>query len=179
MQEKSAQYYLQKAFLCLRDGNRIEARKWAVKAIDTSHDLVDGWILLAKLGSPKAKRYYLGKALEIDPNNGYARKALEGYIGQRRPSNISRNSQEPGDAAVEYGKPVIIDYRQKRYRKRGIGQFIFTTMLVVVISIISLTLWITFSNDRTVLAEAPSVLKPTGVVLKPSLTPTATSTHRP
>ena len=64
----------------LRSGNKVEARRLARLAVRLDPHLEDAWLLLAGVSSPKAGLAYVARALEINPQNPSARKAIRWMV---------------------------------------------------------------------------------------------------
>jgi peptide/nickel transport system permease protein len=71
-----ARIAIKNASIALDQGDRKQARQWAVKAALLAPDLEISWLLLASVVNPKASVAYIKRALEINPDSDRARKGM-------------------------------------------------------------------------------------------------------
>jgi lipoprotein-anchoring transpeptidase ErfK/SrfK len=81
---KKAQEALNKAKQALRDGDKLNARRWAEKAAAWSPQREEPWLVLAAVASPRASIAYLDRALKINPNSQRARQGMHWAIQRYR-----------------------------------------------------------------------------------------------
>lgn len=91
---------LQQANLCLHQGDRRQARRWAEQAAALAPDREEPWLILAAVASPRASLVYLRRALEINPSSQRARKGMDWAIRRVRASAVKVAAAEPPRAAA-------------------------------------------------------------------------------
>ncbi len=74
--DPQALQFLENARHSLRLRDRKSARGWAEKAVALNPDLVDAWLILAALASPRASVSHLQRALRLDPGNPQAQAGM-------------------------------------------------------------------------------------------------------
>ncbi len=65
------------AQVALQQKNKMEARRWALSAIQISPECEEAWLILAAISSPAASVDFLQKVLKLNPNNQRAIKGME------------------------------------------------------------------------------------------------------
>lgn len=70
------QVAIRRAQEAIQHGDNVEARRWAKRALLLEPEREEGWLLLARLGSPRASVAYLNRALEINPQSKRARQGM-------------------------------------------------------------------------------------------------------
>ena len=119
----------------LQNGNRLQARRWAEKAISLSSENEDAWLILAAMASPRASISYLKRALEINPKSKRARKGMHWAIQRLR----EEQSQHYQDPTTQITKQRI--KKHKRTRKSGqktraiLPWLVTLTLLVCLLSV--------------------------------------------
>jgi lipoprotein-anchoring transpeptidase ErfK/SrfK len=76
---------LRAARAALTQGNRVEARRLARRAARIAPSKEEPWLFLAAVSEPRAGLAYVARALEINPQNRTARKALRWIMQQLSP----------------------------------------------------------------------------------------------
>jgi hypothetical protein len=110
----------------LARGNREEARKWALRAVQTDPESEEAWLLLAALASPGTRARYLDHILLIHPDSEGARRALaelsssqarsssdEGFDDLPPPEEISGNKVPPAAAVSSPGKTDTVKAEER------------------------------------------------------------------
>lgn len=69
-----AQLAIQNARAALRSGDRTSARRFAEQAAKLAPQLIDSWLILASVSSPRESMAYIERALQINPENPRALK---------------------------------------------------------------------------------------------------------
>ncbi len=69
--------FLQNAQQALRQGDRLNARHWAERAVELGPDSEEAWLTLAAVASPRASINYLEQALKINPQSQPALKGMQ------------------------------------------------------------------------------------------------------
>ncbi len=174
--EKSLSVMLEKAQSALKAGDKKTARTLAQKVIAASPDNVDAYLMLASLSTPTESLSYLKRVLEIDPKNQKAREKMHLLVEQLKEEEIKRTrrtSQEETQAI----RASASKEGNKRKNARSLGGGILSAIGVVLI-----TLFI-FIGDDLSWPSTPQkngrTMRPAGVLLKPTLTPSATATPIP
>lgn len=92
--DQQARNAIKKAFIALKRGQRLEARRCAEQAARLDPDNEQAWLILGVLASPRASVHYIIHALEINPNNIQARKGIHWAVSRLRnePQNLSHSS---------------------------------------------------------------------------------------
>lgn len=67
---------VQKAYTALQSGDKHNARRWAVFAVQAAPGLEEAWLILAACSTPRASLAYLQRALEINPASQRARQGI-------------------------------------------------------------------------------------------------------
>jgi lipoprotein-anchoring transpeptidase ErfK/SrfK len=186
--EQQARLALDKAKAALRQRDRKNAHFWAAKAASINPDLEEAWLILAAAGTPSASIYYLKRALDINPNSKQAHQgmiwAIERYQseesgkGEKASSPLEETSAPASEekTSVESEK---VDGKKKKKKKNGLARFLPFLLGLLLIAAIAISVGITMPPRWIVFAENPSSIRPTGVLQKPSLTPTQTFTPTP
>ena len=65
------------AQVALQQKNKMEARRWAVEALNLAPENEEAWLILAGVANPEASVAYLQKVLEINPKNDRAVKGMK------------------------------------------------------------------------------------------------------
>ena len=70
--------------MALLRGDRVEARRYAQRAVKLSPELEESWLLLAAVATLEASLEYLNRALEINPGSERARQGMHWAIQRLR-----------------------------------------------------------------------------------------------
>lgn len=197
-----AQQALRLARQALRDNRRTEARRQALHAVLLEPDLEEAWLILAAVADPRASVEYVQKALDINPESPYARKAMQWALQRLRASEarsapaaappappvsvedtrpVPVKPAEPGSlAAIQQLRELTAEnlsppaLREKT--QPASHRWLVTALIVLLIACVGLLAWLFYPDLRTALANNPSAPRPQGVLPKPSITPTFTAT---
>lgn len=104
---------LSKARYAIKTGKRIDARNYALQALQLDNNLEEAWLILAALASPEASVEYLQRALQINPESIRAQKgmqwAVERLVGWESEHSEFDDNQIKPVAASSVTFPTDID----------------------------------------------------------------------
>lgn len=178
------QFAVNQALEAYRKGYRIEARRWAEKAVALSPDQETPWLVLASLGSPRASIDYILRALEINPNSKRARKGMHWAV-QRYRDQVTEQKLRPN---IIIPDSINQNARIKRRPAFQIWLLIFllvTTLTVFWFRTPSFSFAVSNENSLPIAREyskATLTFTPTATATftaTPTNTPTATPTFTP
>jgi lipoprotein-anchoring transpeptidase ErfK/SrfK len=164
--EWDARSYLNAAREALRLGDRAEAKRLAQNAINMKPDWDAPWLLMAAASEPEQGLSYVARALELNPNNRTARKAIRWLVKKIPPKSRSkavRNLHLPDDLRVE-----IMPLAAMTQRRLLSGRLVLPVLLVAV----GMVLWL---GNQPADAQQPQAA--VAVLPKATWTPTPTSTQ--
>jgi type II secretory pathway component HofQ len=84
-----AEFAIQEALKELRLGKKQAARSWALKALSTSPNLEEPWLIMGELASPEGSLHFYQEALKINPGSQRAQNGLN--EAQRRARKTGQN----------------------------------------------------------------------------------------
>ncbi len=177
---------LKGARAALAKGKRAEARKLAQRAAELAPSKEGPWLFLAAVSEPQAGLAYVARALEINPKNPTARKALRWIIRRLSP-------QEREEAVREARLPDKLVYEIAPWEalalRRLLSARVFLSALILAVGV---GIWL---GNQPADAQQPQVASvpfakasftptptntPTATLTPtPTITPTATSTATP
>lgn len=168
---------LEKAQSALKAGDKKEARAWAQKVLHASADNVDAYLILASISAPKESLKYLKRVLELDPKNQKARSGMR-WVAEKLKEEETQKKQ---NSAQEDTQAIKVKAAQKRpQKKNGSHSSIWGILLFSAIVLAGLAAFSWYGlpilNSTSKDIKDP---RPAGVVVKPTLTPTATATPTP
>ena len=189
--EEYASYAINQAKDALLKGDKVKTRHWASIAINLFPENEEPWLILASIGTAKAKINYLQQALSINPSNEYARQELN----ELQPDNLIHLKETLIDEQpkiYDTAKTIITndpnnnhkkDVRRNKNKKikPGLLLALVPWLMSIVILCSGLFFWASFSQQWVVLAKSSHAAKPVGALEKitSSPTPTITSTLTP
>ncbi len=100
--DPQALQYLENARQALRARDRRTARRWAERAAALAPELVEAWLILAALASPKASISHLQRALRLDPTNPQAQAGM--IWAQNR--LMAEQGKQAGEVTLPHRVPV-------------------------------------------------------------------------
>ena len=163
---------LRAARKALRSGNKVEARRYARLAVRLDPKVEDAWLVLAGVSSPKAGLAYVARALEINPKNESARKAIRWMV---RNIPASERTQILREARIPEGflpQPASLESMASRRW--------FSPRVLVVAAGLVMVVWFWMGGAPALALEPQVVNDPLAkATLTPTLTPTPTSTPTP
>jgi lipoprotein-anchoring transpeptidase ErfK/SrfK len=165
---QSPQEVLSAARKALRAGEKVQARRLARQVVRLDPSLEDAWLLLAGVSSPRAGLAYVARALEINPRNTSARKAIRWMVRQIPSSErmqVLRQARIPKDF---YPQPASLESLAAR-------RWFSPRILAVAAGIVAL-IWVWMGGMPALALESQVGGDP---LLKATLTPTATFTPTP
>ncbi len=170
--KSSYQQLIAKAQIFLRQGNSLEARRWAQKAVAIEPEREEGWLILAALSNPRASIAYLERALRANPKSRRARQGMHWAAKRLRAENTSTSY------GAGYKKHVIVEPITAEswvITRQIILPWIITALLIfsaLFVWSVRPTLAINFRNNEPFLIAR-------GLVDKETRTPTPTATFTP
>ena len=167
---KQAEEALIKSQQLLRAGDKLTARRWAVKAAALLPNHEEPWLLLAACASSKASISYLKKALEINPVSMRARKGMHWAIKRYRVENKPRRVQIPRFPKITSTNALVKTQTA-----------LFPWILISFAILIGIFFWFgtptlsfAFSPNEIISAAQENIPKST-LTLTPTSTPSATA----
>lgn len=154
----------------LRQGNSLEARRWAQKAVASEPEREEGWLILAAISNPRASIAYLNRVLMMNPGSARARKGMRWAIKRLRAETPTTRS------GADYRKMIIVDpiTSESLVMKR---QIITPWLIAALLISFALFFWtvrpslaINYRNNGTFQIAR-------GLVAKETRTPTLTATY--
>lgn len=94
---RPAELEINQAAKALREGDMLQARRWAIRAALLAPALETPWLILASVVSPQLSLNYLVRALKINPQSQRARAGIHWAVKSLR-SQSPRNSSEIGQS---------------------------------------------------------------------------------
>jgi lipoprotein-anchoring transpeptidase ErfK/SrfK len=159
---------LRAARKALRAGDRVEARRLARLTVRLDPQLEQAWLLLAGVSTPRAGLAYAARALEINPRNQAARKAIRWMVRNLTPDKRVEALREARIPESFYPQPASLEAVASR-------QWFSPRVLSVAVGMVLLIgIWM---GGVPALALEPQVVG--DPLLKATLTPTATATSTP
>jgi len=158
---------LRMANQALHRGDRVAARRWALRALRLNNHHEAPWLILAALSSPRASLEYARRALEVNPDSRAARKSIEWALRRLR-----RN----GDFYRLRAPEVVIPQHPQAYlpQRRALLPWLATAVFALTLFLA----WFT-APAWAMQPEAPPARPRQGVLEKPTFTPTPTATFTP
>ena len=182
-QRDQAKQALLQARLALQKKDRSSARHWAHLAANLDPNLEDVWLFLAAIADPHASQTYLKRALEINPGSERARKGMHWNIQRLRA--LPPALQTPSFSSIPPLPPLAVSDHHRPVLLWAIAAVILLAALSIwsgVLPIHSLPQSVQAAFSNPLLSSYPqnySAERATGELVKPSFTPTATSTFTP
>lgn len=182
MSEQSDIYnsILQKSIAAVKQGDKVNARRYAEQAIKIDPNNEYPWLILAAIASPKASIAYLNKALEINPSSQKARKGMHWAVKRLRNEPVPSAYDTPHHTPNQ--TPVQIN---KHKHSKTIFWFAITGLVFFLISVwFGITSFTTAFADQKPeplivnFAKATLTFTPTAT-FTPTSSPTVTSTSTP
>ena len=170
---------LQNAHEALKAGEKQEARRLALLAVQLAPDREEPWLLLAMVSGGKPRKKYVLKALEINPDSKHA-KEMFAWIDANEPEVVKTRqeiiSYQPEAVQEEPVKPVQEPVDQKPHKKLGSR---FWIMAGVSLTILILWLGGSYLRSGSIVGEPQKVVQAAMADLKATMTNTPTVTHTP
>lgn len=170
---------LEKAQSALKAGDKKEAREWARKVLKISPDHEDAYLILAATSTPKESVKYLTRVLELNPQNQKARSGMRWAIEQMKEEEIQKKQnnakEDTAELKVKPSSPSSSARSKTNTRNSKKQSSLWAVLLFVFIVITGLAVF-TWYGLPYVYAASKEVKepRPSGVVIKPTLTPTPT-----
>jgi len=108
---------LRSAREALKQGQRMEARRWCLLALRENANLEEPWLILAAISSPQASVGYLQQALRINPQSERAMAGMQWALN-RLASVPSREQLTREKKDLSDTQPVKIE-RQTQVQRRS------------------------------------------------------------
>ncbi|HEY46639.1 MAG TPA: L,D-transpeptidase [Anaerolineae bacterium] len=165
---------LKAARAALASGKRAEARRLAQKAAEIAPSTEGPWLFLAAVSEPQAGLAYVARALEINPDNPTARKALRWTMRRLSP-------QERKEAVREARLPENLVYKIAPWESLALRRLLSVRVfLSAVVLALGVGIWL---GNQPADAQQPQVasvpLAKASFTPTPTNTPTATLTPTP
>lgn len=156
---------LKAARTALAKGKRAEARRLAQRAAQIAPSREGPWLFLAAVSEPRAGLAYVARALEINPDNKTARKALRWIMRRLSP-------QERKEAVREARLPDNLVYKIAPWESLALRRLLSARVfLSAVILAVGVGIWL---GNQPADAQQPQVASVP--FAKASFTPTPTNT---
>lgn len=104
----AAKLALQNAIHAFNNGDKLNARHWAQKAVEQAPQLEEPWLVLAAISEPHASQAYFEYVLKINPANQSARQGLI-WAQKRLPASAKPDDTgalQPPDANIKKTKKI-------------------------------------------------------------------------
>jgi len=177
---------IEKAQDFLRQGNKLEARRWAQKAVGAEPEREEGWLILAAISNPRASIAYFERVLRSNPNSQRARQGMHWAAKRLRSATPSIRSR------VNYRNQVVIEPVTAEswvVKKQIVIPWVLATLLILTALFfwsVRPTLAINFRNpdayqiSRGLVAKETRTATPTATFTPtPTFTPSPTFTATP
>ena len=180
--QQSINVMLEKAQSALKAGNKKEAANWANKVLKLSPENVDAYLVLAATSTPKESLRYLTRVLELDPKNQKARRGMSWAVKQMNEEKAEKarekSNEDTKKVKVQPASSIKKGKGKEKKTSRGSSVWGILLFLFIVVLCFGVFTWygVPFINTASREAKDP---RPSGVMVKPTLTPTATSTPTP
>jgi lipoprotein-anchoring transpeptidase ErfK/SrfK len=112
------------AQVALQQKNKMEARRWAVEALNLAPENEEAWLILAGVANPEASVAYLQKVLEINPKNDRALKGMKWALS-RVEEERKKYSAAPPPSPVLQQEPEPEQVKEVPPFKKDIDEFHF------------------------------------------------------
>ena len=179
--QRSITVMLEKAQSALKAGDKDAAAGWAHKILKLSPENVEANLILAATSKPAESVRYLTKVLEVDPQNQKARRGMDWAIKQMKEEEAQKNRAKSSEdtqkiklQASSPKKTIIAKEKKKETQKKTSPWGIVFFLAIIIICFGAFTWYgLPYVNFTTKEIKEP---RPSGVMVKPTLTPTATPT---
>jgi lipoprotein-anchoring transpeptidase ErfK/SrfK len=87
----------------LKNGEKEEARRWALRAANLAPKSEDPWLILTSVSNPRESVEYARKALELNPDSSRAKKGMEWALarsGETPQGNVSSGNEKQAQGPV-------------------------------------------------------------------------------
>jgi hypothetical protein len=157
------------AINALKRGERLEARRWAGRAVQLAPEREEPWLVLAAIAPPRASIAYLKRALEINPESQHARKGMHWAIQRLRAEKpeLPQHQNEVISVPSTTAKPV----------KHQTS--IFPWLLLILVIAIGSFVWFGLPNISFAIPQKEPLMVAQVHIKKATRTPTSTSTFTP
>jgi hypothetical protein len=134
---KNEEQAIQEAYRELSREDPLTARERAEQMVADHPDKAEGWVLLAMLSAPRAGVNYMRQAVQVEPENQYARAGLRWAIQRLRGQPVG---------ALGLGQPAVRDLSalsRPKERSKILNRhvFLFTGIFVLVGGAVLVALW--------------------------------------
>jgi len=167
---------LSEAKAALRQGNRALARRLALRVVAENPENIDGWLLLTGLSNPETSLHYAEKAQSLAPQDVRVQKAFS-WSYNRFLRNRTLSSREETQRVHTAHSVKDFSLAPPIVTETHSPVWVWTAAVLLVLTLLFFGLdFIPFRPVRAVEKSGPISHDS---LAKPSLTPTATSTHTP
>jgi lipoprotein-anchoring transpeptidase ErfK/SrfK len=165
---------LESAARAFSQGNRLDARRWAVRAAHLAPKNEEAWLLLAAVASPLASVEYMQKALDVNPSSTRAKQGLD-WAQHRVDSQLSLH------AVRSTPRNLLIEKTPIRVHKSGYppSHSYLPWLVGFALILAGMMFFVGGLGVWTVFARSFSAPRQVGLLMKPTLTPTPTFTYTP
>ncbi|MFC2042887.1 L,D-transpeptidase family protein [Chloroflexota bacterium] len=157
------------AIKALKRGERLEARRWAEKAVSLAPEREEPWLVLAAIAPPRASIAYLDQALEINPKSQQARKGMHWAI-QRLRAEQPKLPQHQNEVVI---LPSTADKPVNHQTS------ILPWLLLIFVTALGTLFWFSLPNISFAIPQKEPLMIAQVHIKKATRTPTSTSTFTP
>ena len=161
---------IQRAHEALARGDRLQARRWAERAVSISPDREEGWLILAACASTKASIAYLNRALEINPQSRDARKGMHWAIQKLRSS--------PQQETIPTQRQIVVQPISS-HEMIATRPVILPWVITVILILSGMLVWFGSPSFTHAFTNNNPLPIAQGQIDKETRTPTPTATHTP
>ncbi len=186
------QVAIRRAQEAIQHGDNVEARRWAKRALLLEPEREEGWLLLARLGSPRASVAYLNRALEINPQSKRARQGmlwadqrLREFEDQQQENEALHKKEMPGqgmdydDLPDELGDTLTQSVRHSstnRKRSKRRTSWLRIPLGIFLLLTLAAAAWFAYPPILRYFVPSSGFIPNDAELILPSLTPTLTPT---
>jgi len=149
----------------LKQGDLLSARRWAGRAAEIAPDREEPWLLLARLGTPRASVDYLNRALQINPLSERARQGMHWAV-QRLRDDTQVKHQPPSIEFLPQSPAIPLVSKRK----------VFPWIMMPIILVLGISVWFAYPPVVGVFGRSAHFIPNDTELILPTYTPTPTFT---
>jgi lipoprotein-anchoring transpeptidase ErfK/SrfK len=170
--------FIQQTFEQLSRGQQLVVRRWIRRFAVLTPGRYESWLILGLLSNPLASVYYMKRALQINPNNRWARAGLQ-WAAKRL-----QESPEGISAPVPTKQPAFSSPTGRKEQPKKVGGYGFLlTVFILAAGCVALgAVWHVRAAENlmgAIPAITPTPFLPVSPTPSPTETPTSIPTQEP